>query len=327
MNVESEVEDNANNLVPKYLITMHKLKKAEEERYKQKRDKKANNQNKAHLIQFQSLNSSNDLEKKNLEAIINHLTKQISAIIEKSKTTISNIQQCHEELEILRESESVKIFLNKKELKNLKKRKRNEEKEKEKENEEEKEENSEFEEDFVDTEIEKRMEVEFEKESEEELKKKRKTTRGDEDENEKNENEDITRELEDYDNRKCGEEDPSIQPDSRIQVHWRLENKWRVGTVKFWDMQEKMYQVTYDSDDDPEPVLEHLTGESREEWQFCLYNTRRRPKKSCMFFLLTYSFISFLCLAEVTSYVIIHLFIFFHLSLICLFFRKHQPVR
>ena len=50
--------------------------------------------------------------------------------------------------------------------------------------------------------------------------------------------------------------------------------------MKRWNREVRQYEVDYDSDDDPDPMLEHLTGESKEKWDFITTNTRDMRRRN-----------------------------------------------
>jgi hypothetical protein len=83
-----------------------------------------------------------------------------------------------------------------------------------------------------------------------------------------------------YENAECGEEDPSIILGSLILVYWNLENKWFKGKVLRWNKEQKQYEIEYEGEENEEPMLEHLTGPSKEKWEFARQTRKVKRKTS-----------------------------------------------
>ncbi len=209
--------------------------------------------------------------------IINHLNNTVKSLREIGKTTISDIQQCFEEIRRLKlEKPEINLIVKRSRAENEKENEKESEKENEKEiphpvqkkrkvsknDQVEDNEESQFEEE---EEAARYNEIEIREALEEDMKKNADASRDDESIEAETNDEDDT---EFYHNAKCGEKDPTISPGARIQVYWKPISAWRRGTVKCWNESAKQYEVEYESDDDEEPLLEHLTGESREKWEY-----------------------------------------------------------
>jgi hypothetical protein len=93
------------------------------------------------------------------------------------------------------------------------------------------------------------------------------------------EEEDIYDDREEYKNKISGEMDPEILPGSRIKVYWKGNGEWYLGRVVRWNETARQYEGDYDDED--EPILEHLTGPSQENWKFA--REKRNAKNQVLF--------------------------------------------
>src|SRR5688572_14238999 len=95
-----------------------------------------------------------------------------------------------------------------------------------------------------------------------------------EEEREGKEKEDMYDDTEEYKNKISGEMDPEILSGSRIKVYWKGNGEWFLGRVVRWNETARQYEVDYD--DEAEPILEHLTGPTKETWKFAREKTNTK---------------------------------------------------
>jgi len=219
--------------------------------------------------------------------LVSHIDESLAELRKKTETTVSNINDIHEKIQLLKQNSQVIAFQilekekgdkRKRDLvgsdniePNTKKRKNNSTKDVESTNSDDSE--SEFEE-------------ERNIENEEMI--------GMEDDTIFNsreiddiEDEVISREIsydeendrKHYEEAEYGEYDESIATGSRIQVYWKGEDLWYKGTVRGWDEVDRVYLIDYDNEESLEPLGEHLTGPSAERWDY-IRATRQYRKKT-----------------------------------------------
>lgn len=225
-------------------------------------------------------------QKEMIASRVKHIEESLEELKEKTKETVQQINDIHEKILLLKQIQQVSAYFEKQV--EVEKRKReydqnvheNERAQKRKKNNpsagnqhpDSESSNSEFDEE----EREKENDEEYAKEMEVE-----KATNG----RTKILEEEAISEAEDYDDREqyenaqCGEKDESILPGSRIQVYWKGNKRWFKGTVVGWDDSKKVYLINYDDELDLEPMEEHLTGPSKEKWEYARA-TRKYPRKS-----------------------------------------------
>jgi hypothetical protein len=303
--IPEDIEINNDPDILAYLKFQSNLVNLENERVNQKLNISTLNTNIANLISYQASLRPETHPKleETVSSRINHLKDTLNSLIQKGKNTVAEINTRFQEmLKFRNESLSVQNYLKRKrgedagiekenenenenenEVENenedenesvKKKRKLSKEKEKEKEKEEESDSHFADEEDiehYTNMEENERLQSEMQVDDRDED--------DDSGEGEGEGDDDEEDDAEFYRNAVCGEMDPSIKPDSRIRVRWK-GNDWRRATVKGWNKEARQYEVDYDSDVEPDPLLEHLTGESKEQWEFIPTYTREMRKRT-----------------------------------------------
>jgi hypothetical protein len=225
-------------------------------------------------------------QKEKIGSLINHMDESLKEIREKSKLTVEQINDAHDEILLLKQHRQVSEYIAKEVATIEKIRKRVDEsrddngriQKRSRSNieaavesrdhlPESESSESECEEEETDVLLDMAIEADSRKKS------------NDDDEEEAISEIDINYEdREVYENVQCGEKDDSILPGSRIQVYWKGDKCWYKGTVVGWDENRKLYLINYDNEEDLEPMGEHLTGPSKEKWEYARATRKYRTK-------------------------------------------------
>jgi hypothetical protein len=261
------------------------MKKLKEEKLAENRTLKVLRSNIENLNNYLKMRDTKPDEQLRIQAIHAHLLEQENRILRDSIVEY-NLSVCVGEYDELLGSEAIKLYLSKHEEVRSGKRKSNNntndnaadvvtaEPAHQRRNRNEMEVELNREEDSEEI-AEKELAINFEEDEIEETARKERRKRQkkkqasiESSDSESREEGEIVEDEEDYDSKICGPMDPAIAIESRIQVYWAQEKEWRKGTVKKWNDQFNMYEIDYDHEKDEEPVLEHLTGPSKEKWMF-----------------------------------------------------------
>lgn len=226
-------------------------------------------------------------QKEKIGSLINHMDESLKEIREKSKLTVEQINDAHDEILLLKQHRQVSEYIAKEVATIEKIRKRVDESRRDDNGRIQKRSRS-----NIEAAVESRDHLPDSESSESECEEEetdvlldmaieadsRKKSNDDDEEEAISEIDINYEDREVYENVQCGEKDDSILPGSRIQVYWKGDKCWYKGTVVGWDENRKLYLINYDNEEDLEPMGEHLTGPSKEKWEYARATRKYRTK-------------------------------------------------